>query len=364
MNPYLLLPLLVLLLTSCGSVENGSTGSASVSGIAAAGAPIVGQVFLVDANGEAAASSPVTIGNDGNFTIDVSGLTAPFFLQAIGKPRGSDTTMTLFSATPSAGTANVNPLSTVIVAVASGGENPATVFSDPVSHAGSITTTSLQNATSSMRTMISQILADFGAATIDPIRDSVPANAEGLDALFDTVSFQLDTTLKTLTIVDRSGSIIGTSPLSELAQHPVTVLPTPTVVNVEATPGSGEVTLTWNSLNGASAYAIYFGTSSSVSKTVGAKIFPANSPERITGLNNGTTYYFVVTGFLNGRETIESAAVAATPFVSTQTPRTTTPDGTPTTSPTITTNPPTTTTATPATTTGSPATTSPNPLLE
>lgn len=61
-----------------------------------------------------------------------------------------------------------------------------------------------------------------------------------------------------------------------------------------ATPGNGQVTLTWSSSTGASEYKVYFDTSSGV--TTSDNVLNVGNTTSIvhTGLTNGTTYYYKV----------------------------------------------------------------------
>jgi len=82
-----------------------------------------------------------------------------------------------------------------------------------------------------------------------------------------------------------------------------------------ATVGNGTVTLTWNATGGATSYTVDRGTANggpySKIGTVGA------SPTKFknSGLTNGTTYYYVVTGANSAGSSPNSAQVAATPIV-------------------------------------------------
>jgi hypothetical protein len=67
--------------------------------------------------------------------------------------------------------------------------------------------------------------------------------------------------------------------------------------NVIATPGNGQVSLSWNAVSGASSYKVYYSTSTGVARGgAGTTAVSTSNPSRVvTGLSNGTTYYFVVT---------------------------------------------------------------------
>ena len=113
---YLVLAVVVFIINGCGG---GGGGSAPVvSGVAASGSPLIGQVSMVDAKGTAAAGSPMTLNPDGSFAFNVSGLTPPFIMKAAGTIGG--TSVTMFSVAMGPGTANINPMSNIVVAAAAG----------------------------------------------------------------------------------------------------------------------------------------------------------------------------------------------------------------------------------------------------
>jgi hypothetical protein len=80
----------------------------TVSGVAAAGAPIVGNAFLKDSSTPAVVKV-IAIQSDGTFAFDVKALKAPFLLRAEGVSAGAPQILHSFAA--GAGTANINPLS-------------------------------------------------------------------------------------------------------------------------------------------------------------------------------------------------------------------------------------------------------------
>ncbi len=78
----------VAAMAGCGGGGGGSSNSSTplstepvftnVSGVAAAGAPIIGLVWLKDSNGTQI--GPKIIGTDRRFIFDIKGLKAPFYL--------------------------------------------------------------------------------------------------------------------------------------------------------------------------------------------------------------------------------------------------------------------------------------------
>src|SRR3989338_269327 len=91
---------------------------------------------------------------------------------------------------------------------------------------------------------------------------------------------------------------------------------------VLATAGSGQVSISWSSVSGATSYNIYWSTSSGVTKTTGTKISSATSPYTHTGRTNGTVYYYVVTAVNDNGEGGESAEVPVTPWAPIPLPKT------------------------------------------
>ena len=87
--------------------------------------------------------------------------------------------------------------------------------------------------------------------------------------------------------------------------------------SISATAGDGQVTISWDSVSGATSYNIYRHTSPGVSKTnFIEKRIVGTTPYTYTwtGLTNLTTYYYVVTGENSYGESDESEEVSATPY--------------------------------------------------
>jgi chitodextrinase len=84
---------------------------------------------------------------------------------------------------------------------------------------------------------------------------------------------------------------------------------------VQAVAGNGQAVLSWNAVSGATSYTLYVASVPGVSKATGGGVADVTSPIPVTGLTNGTTYYFVVTAVNGSGESVESAQVSATPAV-------------------------------------------------
>jgi fibronectin type 3 domain-containing protein len=83
--------------------------------------------------------------------------------------------------------------------------------------------------------------------------------------------------------------------------------------NIVVTAGDGQITLSWSAVEDALIYNIYWSTSSDISITNGSKIYCASNPFTHINLNNGITYYFIITAANSAGESSASAPVNATP---------------------------------------------------
>jgi hypothetical protein len=89
----------------------------------------------------------------------------------------------------------------------------------------------------------------------------------------------------------------------------------PAPEGVSAVAGNGQATISWNAVNGATSYNIYYSTSPGVTRQNGAKIAGVTSPYIKGSLTNGTPYYFVVTSVNGTVESAESTQVSAKPAI-------------------------------------------------
>jgi len=311
-----------LMLAGCGGGGGGGTSSEFVSGTAAVGAPLSGQVSLKDSSKVTQLKSTV-IGSDGTFAIDVTSMKAPFVLQAKGSADGVEYTLNSFADGP--GTANINPLTDAIVASASGDSSDAFEHADADSNEH--ISSNLAQTVSVILTKLQPLLVKYNADHTNPITSRYIVNHLDMDEMFDNVKITVKN--GTLSIINRkSGAVIYTGSVSDIANGifdgsaipPTAAAPT-TPTGLTATGGTGQVTLSWTSVSNATSYNLYYATSTGVTKANGTKISAATAPFVQTGLAAGTTYYYVVTAVNGAGESDASAqasaVTAATPPVPT-----------------------------------------------
>lgn len=92
--------------------------------------------------------------------------------------------------------------------------------------------------------------------------------------------------------------------------------PTPLTAptGLTATAGDKQVALKWAAVGGAHSYGVYYSTSSGVTQYNGTKLYASSAPNfTVTGLTDGTPYYFVVTALGDAGESSPSNQATATP---------------------------------------------------
>lgn len=110
-------------------------------------------------------------------------------------------------------------------------------------------------------------------------------------------------------IISCSGGGGGTTPSSNTQENP----PAPPAAT--ATAGYKQVKLTWNSVQGATSYNVYWSSSPAVSVATGTAILNVTSPYIHTGLVTGTTYYYILTATNNIGTSGESNVVSTAPII-------------------------------------------------
>lgn len=209
-------------LSACGGAGSSSQSSLTtpqaskaISGVAAVGRPLSGTVYLSDASTPARTIS-VAITADGTFSFTGStlqGMKAPYLLKAV-EPTGA----TWYTFARTEGLANINPITTIAVAAASGSGDTETLAQFYASHDA----TALDDLSRALPTAISQLmsalkplLSIYGAADTDPLSGSYRVDQQGLDGFLDQVDFSL--TQGAVLITNRStGQTVFSAPITNV----------------------------------------------------------------------------------------------------------------------------------------------------
>lgn len=199
-------------LIGCGSGGGSSVESNAVSGVAAVGVPIVGSVTLKDSSVPAKEMS-ATVLPDGSYTIDTTGLTAPFLIKVVGV--ANNTNWTLYSFATGTGVANTNPITTAALIIASGGVIPSSLYGSPTVATVHLIASKIQATISDIQAKLQPLLVAYNA-TSNPLTGHYLANHTGLDEVFDMVRFEMPTA-STLNVRNKStGSVLFTCQASDI----------------------------------------------------------------------------------------------------------------------------------------------------
>lgn len=215
-----------LLLSGCGGGGGGSTtppATLTVTGTASEGALILGKaVKLKDADGKAAADV-TTNSATGAYSFNVTGFKAPFLVTVTG------TNGTYVSLAPAAGTANINPITTTVVALAAGSSDPAALFTSLTPAQLTTINTNYAAKATEVSTALQSALPT-GVSATDYFTGMVTAG-KGMDSLFD--SYKISVTPAsgiTVTTTDASATTVLAVPTVSTA----TVLPVVTKISTIA----------------------------------------------------------------------------------------------------------------------------------
>ncbi len=195
------LAVLLLGATGCGGGSTAVTPIPTLSGTAAAGGPIIGTVTVKGSAGSVPLTRTVTIAADGKYTVDVSGMVAPFMLNASGTVGG--TSYSLHSAAVSTdvnGNINITPLTDLIVANVAG-QIASTYFAS--GNFSTLTAAELTAQETALQARIQDVLNAVPgggvAASIDLLRSSFAADHTGLDAALDVLRVDIVAGTATIT---------------------------------------------------------------------------------------------------------------------------------------------------------------------
>jgi hypothetical protein len=238
--------LAVLALVACGSGGDGGASAGSsdnsattaVEGIAAAGAPLSGTVRLRDSS-YPVRETTAAITQDGSFSVKVTGMQAPFLLSATA----SDGTV-LYSFAKAPGSAHINPLTTLAVYAAAGAAGPSALSDIFENHNLSTMkgiSATLPGVLSEITSTLEPLLNHYGAAGADPFAGSYAVNHQGLDGLFDQVSFSVTDGMAVIRRRDTS-AVLFTAPVTAISSGTVITAAMPSPKNYYK-PGNAVLTL-------------------------------------------------------------------------------------------------------------------------
>lgn len=205
------------LVTGCGGGGGGAAPAAkTISGVAAAGAPIIGTVYIKDSAGT---EKSVPIGANGSYSIDLSSfspaLTPPYKLKAVGTV--GTTTVTYCSVATAAdegGTINITPFTDLIVANIAGQVASNFYSSNSGSDASKITTAAINAQAQDLATKLTPVLTAMGvSSSVDLLRQSFTPGTSALDKVLDIVKVDVDpqtAAVQITNIIDNS-QITGTA---------------------------------------------------------------------------------------------------------------------------------------------------------
>ena len=174
------------------------TPTLTISGTAAAGLPLVGTVTVKDSRG-VSRSTPIVA--NGAFSVDVTGLTAPFLFRAEGNVGGRSYIIhSAASAADANGTINITPLTDLIVANIAG-QLAETYFNG--GNFSGMTKTELDAETASLKAKLLPVLTAMGVdSSIDLLRTAFSPLSSALDKALDVISVSVDPVTNVATITN------------------------------------------------------------------------------------------------------------------------------------------------------------------
>jgi len=187
-----------ILMTGCSSDGGSSASSTSLSGTAAAGAPIIGTVTVKGALG---LTKSAMIEADGNYDVDVSGLTAPYRLRAVGTVGGRTYKLHSYAVESDVGgNVNITPFTDLILANVVG--QIAEAYFDSSAPA-ELNPAEIDAQEDALQAKLQDVLDVLGvSAAIDLLNSTFSADHSGLDAALDIISVEVDAASNVATITN------------------------------------------------------------------------------------------------------------------------------------------------------------------
>jgi hypothetical protein len=197
-----------LALAGCGSSGSNASTASTLSGVAAAQAPLGGAKLTVKDSSAPQQQKTLTTSDDGSFSLSVTGLQAPYMLQASWSDDEGE--HTLRSVADGAGRTWINPLTEIALAAATtAGADGGTESDDSreYEHVAASVSAFLQQ----LRTTLAPLFDLYGIGS-----NLMQVDPTAMTALLKDVSFSAAN--GTLVVTNRAtGAVIFSGPLSNLA---------------------------------------------------------------------------------------------------------------------------------------------------
>ncbi|MBC7380749.1 MAG: hypothetical protein H7346_25390, partial [Burkholderiaceae bacterium] len=181
------------LLAACGGGDGTVAATATVSGVAATGAAIAsGIVTLKCVSGT---TSAATTGTDGSFTIDVTNVTLPCVARVEYKDAGG-TMRQLHSVITAAGTANITPLTELLVSKLSNGTGASAFDTFTAATGRAITAAQVKSAADAVKAYLVTLGVDVANFPADPVGAKFVAkngstDGDAVDKVLDALKIKL-----------------------------------------------------------------------------------------------------------------------------------------------------------------------------
>lgn len=179
----------------------------SLRGVAATGAPIVGQVCAVDSDGDEVGCSPTA--TNGSFRIGTVGASGPFLLEAIPTVGNRQPQFSWSSAGD--GVANVTPFTTLALLLATDYADLRDVYDGWAAARSGVDPDILADARDAVLANFASRLNGVVPANFDPFVSLFAANGTGFDGVLDALNFVFDFVNGTVTL-NGSGLVINFDP--------------------------------------------------------------------------------------------------------------------------------------------------------
>ena len=195
----------MMVLAACGSSGGGGSPGVSagttISGTAAAGAPVVGFVAVRDSSSNPQpVKTNIPIEANGRYSVDVTGLKAPLAFLASGTVGGRTVSLYSMAEQAVAGTINITPFTDLII------RNIAASAVDAYINSGSFSGLApgqLDAKRVELTNQLAPALQAMGlSSSIDLLRATFNADSTGLDRFMDVVKVSVSPTSTTATITN------------------------------------------------------------------------------------------------------------------------------------------------------------------